>query len=157
MESESGGQFAVTKTKDGFDVESLIGDAKLTVDGNETMLGAGQSVRLNAKGKGQVSTFGRQELNIPTRGGVRIHDIADFKKMVKQERIDIAVVAVPAEAAQSVISMAVQAGIRAILNFSPGNVKVPAHVKLKNVDLTVSLESLSFFLAREDQPHDERT
>ena len=39
-------------------------------------------------------------------------------------------------------------GIRAILNFSPGSLKVPPKVKLKNVDLTVSMESLSFFLAR---------
>jgi redox-sensing transcriptional repressor len=45
--------------------------------------------------------------------------------------------------------MAVQTGIRAILNFSPGALKVPPGVKLKHVDLTVSLESLSFFLARE--------
>ena len=41
--------------------------------------------------------------------------------------------------------------MRAILNFSPGTLKVPPGVKLKNVDLTVSLESLSFFLAREDE------
>jgi redox-sensing transcriptional repressor len=40
--------------------------------------------------------------------------------------------------------------VRAILNFSPGSLKVPPEVKLKNVDLTVSLESLSFYLARED-------
>jgi redox-sensing transcriptional repressor len=42
----------------------------------------------------------------------------------------------------------VAAGVRAILNFSPGSPKVPPQVKLKNMDLTVSLESLSFFLAR---------
>jgi redox-sensing transcriptional repressor len=58
------------------------------------------------------------------------------------------VVAVPAESAQGVVNVAVQAGIKAILNFSPGSLKVPPDVKLKNVDLTVSLESLSFFLAR---------
>jgi redox-sensing transcriptional repressor len=46
------------------------------------------------------------------------------------------------------VNAAVHAGIRAILNFSPGALKVPPGVKLKNVDLTVSLESLSFFLAR---------
>ena len=69
-------------------------------------------------------------------------------KVVMRERIDIAVVAVPAESAQSVVNIAVQAGIRAILNFSPGALKVPPGVKLKHVDLTVSLESLSFFLAR---------
>ncbi|MCA1560159.1 MAG: redox-sensing transcriptional repressor Rex [Acidobacteria bacterium] len=38
--------------------------------------------------------------------------------------------------------------IRDFLNFSPGTLKVPRHVKLKSVDLTVSLESLSFFLAQ---------
>ena len=38
--------------------------------------------------------------------------------------------------------------IRAVLNFSPGTLKVPSEVKLKSVDLTVSLESLSFFLAQ---------
>ena len=37
--------------------------------------------------------------------------------------------------------------MKAILNFSPGALNVPADVKLKSVDLTVSLESLSFFLA----------
>jgi redox-sensing transcriptional repressor len=42
----------------------------------------------------------------------------------------------------------VSTGIKAILNFSPGTLRVPAGVKLKNADLTVSLESLSFYLAR---------
>jgi NADH/NAD ratio-sensing transcriptional regulator Rex len=40
--------------------------------------------------------------------------------------------------------------VKAILNFSPGTLKVPPDVKLKSVDLTVSLESLSFFLAQGD-------
>jgi redox-sensing transcriptional repressor len=83
-----------------------------------------------------------------SRAGVLIYDTADFRRLVKREQVDIAVIAVPAEAAQSVVSMAVQGGVRAILNFSPGSIKVPPGVKLKNVDLTVSLESLSFFLAR---------
>ena len=86
-----------------------------------------------------------------SKGGVRIFDIGEFRKSVKRDSIDIAVVAVPADSAQSVVNAAVQAGVRAILNFSPGTLKVPPGVKLKNVDLTVSLESLSFFLAREDE------
>lgn len=92
----------------------------------------------------------RAKIGRRSRAGVRIHDIADFKRLVRRERIDIAVLAVPAAAAQSVATTVVQAGVRAILNFSPGNLKVPADVKLKNVDLTVSLESLSFFLARDE-------
>jgi redox-sensing transcriptional repressor len=58
------------------------------------------------------------------------------------------VIAVPADAAQSVVDTVVAAGIKAILNFSPGALKVSSDVKLKSVDLTVSLESLSFFLAQ---------
>ncbi len=83
-----------------------------------------------------------------SRGGVSIYDSSEFRKLVKKERIDIAVVAVPADSAQAVVNAAVHAGIRAILNFSPGTLEVPPGVKLKHVDLTVSLESLSFFLAR---------
>ena len=48
------------------------------------------------------------------------------------------------------MNLIVECGVRAILNFSPGALRVPSGVKLKNVDLTVSLESLSFFLARGD-------
>ena len=50
--------------------------------------------------------------------------------------------------AQNVVNMVVAAGIKAVLNFSPGTIKVPDDVKLKSMDLTVSLESLSFFLAQ---------
>jgi len=45
----------------------------------------------------------------------------------------------------------VGSGIKAVLNFSPGTLKVPDGVKLKSVDLTVSLESLSFFLAHGEE------
>jgi redox-sensing transcriptional repressor len=60
------------------------------------------------------------------------------------------VIAVPAASAQAVVNNVVAAGTRAILNFSPGALNVPADVKLKSVDLTVSLESLSFFLAQSE-------
>lgn len=83
-----------------------------------------------------------------SRHGVRIHPVEQFERMARAGEIDIAVVAVPGEAAQTTVDLVVAAGIRAILNFSPGALKVPRGVKLKNVDLTVSLESLSFFLAR---------
>lgn len=90
----------------------------------------------------------RSKIGRRSKGGVRIHDISEFRKLVRRDQIDIAVVAVPADSAQGVVNTAVAAGVRAVLNFSPGTIKVPPGVKLKNVDLTVSLESLSFFLAR---------
>ena len=90
----------------------------------------------------------RSKIGRRSKGGVRILAIGEFRNAVKRDGIDIAVVAVPAQSAQTVVNTAVQAGVRAILNFSPGTLKVPPGVKLKSVDLTVSLESLSFFLAR---------
>ena len=90
----------------------------------------------------------KEKIGRRSRGGVLIHDIRDFRKVARREDIGIAVMAVPGDAAQSAINAAVAAGIRAILNFSPGAFKVPRGVKLKSMDLTVSLEGLSFFLAQ---------
>jgi redox-sensing transcriptional repressor len=83
-----------------------------------------------------------------SRGGVPIYDIGDLKKIARRDAVRIAVIAVPAGAAQNVLNLVVASGIKAILNFSPGALEVPPEVKLKSVDLTVSLESLSFFLAQ---------
>lgn len=85
-----------------------------------------------------------------SRGGVPIHDIQDLKKLTKREGLSIAVIAVPGTAAQRVVDLVVSSGIKAVLNFSPGVPQVPSGVKLKSVDLTVSLENLSFYLARGD-------
>ena len=85
-----------------------------------------------------------------SRGGVTIFDIRDLKKTARRDGISIAVIAVPAAAAQQVVDLLVGAGIKAVLNFSPDTLHVPPGVKLKSVDLTVSLESLSFFLAQGD-------
>lgn len=89
-----------------------------------------------------------------SKGGVLIHDVRDFRKIVKREGVGIAVVAVPATAAQAVVNTVATAGVHAILNFSPVAVKVPRDVKLKNMDLTVSLESLSFFLAQDNHKNE---
>lgn len=61
--------------------------------------------------------------------------------------IDIVIVAVPAEAAQGVVDRVVAAGVRAVLNFAPTKLRVPAGVTLKTVNMAVELESLSYALA----------
>jgi redox-sensing transcriptional repressor len=86
-----------------------------------------------------------------SRGGVPIHHVKELRKVVRRQGISICMIAVPASAAQSVANAIVSTGIKAILNFSPGVLRVPEGVKLKNADLTVTLESLSFFLARGDE------
>ena len=90
----------------------------------------------------------KEKVGRRSRGGVLIHDIRDFRKVARREEIGIAVIAVPGDAAQTAINTVVAAGVRAILNFSPGTFKVPRGIKLKGMDLTVSLEGLSFFLVQ---------
>ena len=90
----------------------------------------------------------REKVGQASRTGVRIYDIGDLGEVARREDVTIAVIAVPAASAQQVVSTVVGAGIKAVLNFSPGALRAPPGVKLKSVDLTVSLESLSFYLAR---------
>jgi redox-sensing transcriptional repressor len=80
--------------------------------------------------------------------GVPIVAPRDIAREVKARAIQIAVLAVPAEAAQSVTDELVAAGIKAILNFAPARLRVPKHTRLKNVDLSIELETLSFYLAQ---------
>jgi redox-sensing transcriptional repressor len=99
----------------------------------------------------------KEKVGQKSRGGIAIHDIQDLKKHARRDGISIAVIAVPAASAQRVVDMVTAAGIKAVLNFSPGALQVPDDVKLKSVDLTVSLESLSFYLAHGelgDEPMD---
>lgn len=79
---------------------------------------------------------------------VLVHDVKNLSRVVREERIDVAVIAVPARAAQGVLNQIVSAGVRAVLNFAPARLRVRPGVKVKTVDLTIQLESLSYFLAR---------
>jgi redox-sensing transcriptional repressor len=96
-----------------------------------------------------VALFDRAASKIGKRskGGVPILHIKRLPAIVRKEGIRIAMIAVPAASVQQVANAAVAAGLRAILNFAPGSVTVPPGVKVKNVDLTVSLEGLAYHLA----------
>ena len=80
--------------------------------------------------------------------GVMVHDVRKIARVVRDEAIDVAVIAVPARAAQRVLNQVMTAGIKAVLNFAPVRLRVRLGVKVKTVDLTIALESLSYFLAR---------
>src|SRR5262249_49798073 len=68
-------------------------------------------------------------------------------EVIRAESIDVMVIAVPAKAAQKVLNQIMSSGIKAILNFAPVSLHSRRGVKVKTVDLTTSLESLSYFLA----------
>jgi redox-sensing transcriptional repressor len=77
-------------------------------------------------------------------GGITIHAISDLARVVREQGISIAIVAVPAEAAQDVAKHLVDAGVRGILNFAPTRLDVPESVVVHPVDLALQLEQLAF-------------
>jgi redox-sensing transcriptional repressor len=78
---------------------------------------------------------------------IPVHDVKKLARIVRDERIEIGVIAVPARVAQRVLNQIMSAGIKAVLNFAPVRLHARLGVKVKTVDLTISLESLSYFLA----------
>ncbi|HLN98856.1 MAG TPA: redox-sensing transcriptional repressor Rex [Pyrinomonadaceae bacterium] len=98
-----------------------------------------------------VALFDNDEKKIGRRVGedkILIHDVNKMPRVVGDAAIDVMVIAVPARVAQKVLNQVMSAGIKAVLNFAPASLSARLGVKVKTVDLTTSLESLSYFLAR---------
>ena len=81
-------------------------------------------------------------------GRVPVYHVQRLVPILKRRRIKMAVIAVPASAAQVVADRLVAAGVNAILNFAPTQISVPKEVKVQNVDLSVMLKTLSFYVIR---------
>ena len=102
----------------------------------------------NSQGFEVVAAFDNDAAVIgSTVNGTRVLPFRDLARAVSADRIDMVIVTVPARAAQKVVDQVVAAGVRAILNFAPAQLRVPAHVQLSNVDLAVEVEYLSYSLA----------
>lgn len=98
-----------------------------------------------------VALFDNDSRKIGQRIGdakIVVQDVVQLGKVISEESIDVMVIAVPAKAAQRVLNQIMSAGIKAVLNFAPVSLTSRRGVKVKTVDLTTSLESLSYFLAR---------
>jgi redox-sensing transcriptional repressor len=80
-------------------------------------------------------------------GSIPLFPMQDLPEYVEEHTVRMAILTVPATAAQSVTNQLVAAGIRAILNFSPTVLDVPPEIKVNSVDLAVELENLSYFIS----------
>lgn len=83
-------------------------------------------------------------------GEYTVRHIDELADVVAAEKIAIGVITTPAEAAQSVTERLVSAGVNSILNFAPCVLTVPAGVDVRNVDLAIELQILSFHAHRRD-------
>jgi len=79
-------------------------------------------------------------------GEYLVHPIDDMQKVIQERGIKIAMIAVPAEKAQEVADKLIEVGVRAILNYAPMTLNVPADVKVQYIDPMVQMQRMTFYL-----------
>ncbi len=76
--------------------------------------------------------------------GLKVHHLDEMKEIVAQKAIQLAILAVPAEAAIEVAETVVESGISGVLNFAPVTLSLPKSISVVGVDLAMELEQLAF-------------
>ena len=140
----------------GYRVDDLISQVKriLGTDKiwNVLLVGAGNLGRallayngFQAKGFRIAAVFDNDPKKVGQKiGGFTIQPLTQLQSTIQQQGIRLAILAVPAEAAQDLADLLASTGIRGLLNFAPISITVPPSVALNAVDLAVQLEQLSF-------------
>lgn len=77
--------------------------------------------------------------------GCRCYPLEEVPAVVKRDGIRVGIITTPAEAAQSVADLLVEAGVRGILNFAPVPLRLPAGVYSEDIDMTMALEKVAYF------------
>ncbi len=84
--------------------------------------------------------------------GIIVSDIKDLIQELKDDGIEVVVIAVPATVTQYIVDDVVKAGVKAILNFAPLNLRVPDDVHVRNENMAMELEYLSFAMVNDHPP-----
>lgn len=93
-----------------------------------------------------VAAFDLHPIKRPLPAELLVHSMDEMPGLVMEQGVKMAILTVPANAAQATANLLVDAGIQAILNFAPIVLHVPASVVVNNVDLAMELENLSYFI-----------
>jgi redox-sensing transcriptional repressor len=140
----------------GYRVDDLIGQVRRILGTDKTwnviLVGAGNLGRalsayrgFEAKGFRLVAVFDKDPGKVGKRlGPFTIQALSDAPDTIVKQNIRLAMLAVPAEEAQTAADQLIDAGVRGLLNFAPVSITVPPQIALNAVDLAVQLEQLSF-------------
>ena len=79
-------------------------------------------------------------------GDFTIHNISDLVSMVRSAGLQVAMLSVPMDQAQSVTNLLVEAGIHSILNYAPINISVPNNVHVQYIDPVLHLQRMTYYL-----------
>jgi len=141
----------------GYDVSALVDEISGVLDapGNRAfaLLGVGhigQAVMAYFPGRSPHLTIAAAFDSDPQKAGRVIHGcrcyaMDELERVLGEQGIDMALIAVPAAAAQPLADRLIEAGVKGLLNFAPVRLQVPPGVYVEHVDITVSLEKVAFF------------
>lgn len=120
------------------------GDLGRALAGNETLRRRGFEI---------VALFDKD----PAKIGVPIHELPVYHvdqlaRFLGRNAVEIAIIAVPVEAAQAVAELLVSVGVRAILNYAPTALNVPVSVRVEDVDPVIHLQRMAFHLRAPSRP-----
>lgn len=90
------------------------------------------------------------EVGSTTSDGIPIYGISQIKEKIQSGNVQTAILTVPSAKAQEVASILVQAGVKGILCFSPVNLSLPKDVVVQYVDLTSELQTLLYFMRKNE-------
>ncbi len=145
----------------GYNVDELLQHINtilgLSQDWNVVLVGVGQLGQAIARYSGFaergihiVGLFDADPNKVGTElAGLTIRDVREIGTVVRNEQVRMAIVAVSAAQAQDVVDMLVAAGVEAILNYAPVNVRTPEGVWVRHIDPVSLLHSMTYYLARE--------
>jgi redox-sensing transcriptional repressor len=102
---------------------------------------------LNNRGFNVVLLFDHDPAKIGEKvGDLAIRDVKEMVSAIRAEDVKMAMLAVPAQAAQQVADKLVEAGVKAILNYAPVSISLPSHVRLQYIDPVIGLQRMSYYL-----------
>jgi len=148
----------------GYDVSALASELRGILGLNRRyrviLVGAGrlaaalvQYAEFGARGFDIVAAVDKDPGRIGTRWGeLVVGDVADLETIIRHHRIDIAILVTPADPAQALVDRLVASGVTAMLNFAPVQLHVPHGTDVKNVNLAVELETLSYAIRHRGAP-----
>lgn len=82
--------------------------------------------------------------------GLTVKSIQSLPEVLRKKPAEMAIVAVPGVSAQGVIDLLVANGVKAILNYAPIAAHVPSHVRIKDIDPVLALQSMTFYIKDQD-------
>ncbi len=146
------------KTSRGYNVKHLLERLKLILglntNWNMALLGVGRLGQailgypgFTSEGFHLVAAFDDNPTVVGLQvEGITVRPIEELDQVVREQNINIAILAVPREHAEEVIDRLIECGVRAILNYAPIMPKAQQGMKIANIDPVLALQSMTYYL-----------